>query len=235
MSKRLASTFFTALALLHVPGYSLWRLTRTHLEIAAVSLLEPPRASRQGLDALTSKHTTNTKRNVPKIYSEKQRPAKGFHKHLLYAGFATYLYIHIYIYSWRTLIAMALVASLLLVAMPGAPNSVLFLVVRPGAPSSVLITSSRALVTFLRQDALAKMQRAFAPKSIYIHLYKDNMAASVLALPSRFWEPAHWLSHSTTMAASVLAHTHFNYDGSHRAGFAIWTMAASVLACPLQL
>ena len=47
------------------------------------------------------------------------------------------------------------------------------------------------------------------------------MAASVLALP---------LSHSTMMAASVLAHTHFNYDGSQRAGFAIWTMAASVLA-----
>ena len=38
------------------------------------------------------------------------------------------------------------------------------------------------------------------------------MAASVLALP---------LSHSTMMAASVLAHTHFNYDGSQRAGFAI--------------
>ena len=47
------------------------------------------------------------------------------------------------------------------------------------------------------------------------------MAASVLALP---------LSHSTMMAASVLAHTHFNYDGSQRAGFATWTMAASVLA-----
>ena len=56
------------------------------------------------------------------------------------------------------------------------------------------------------------------------------MAASVLALPSRLWEPAHWLSDSTTMAASVLAHTHFKYDGSQRAGFAIWTMAASVLA-----
>ena len=64
---------------------------------------------------------------------------------------------------------------------------------------------------------------------------KDTMAASVLALPSRLWEPAHWLSHSTMMAASVLAHTHFNYDGSQRAGFAIWTMAASVLAYPLQL
>ena len=37
------------------------------------------------------------------------------------------------------------------------------------------------------------------------------------------------------MVASVLAHTHFthfNYDGSQRAGFAIWTMAASVLALP---
>ena len=266
MSKRLASTFFTALALLHVPGYSLWRLTRTHLEIAAVSLLEPPRASRQGLDALTSKHTTNTKRNVPKIYSEKQRPAKGFHKHLLYAGFATYLYIHIYIYSWRTLIAMALVASLLLVAMPGAPNSVLFLVVRPGAPSSVLITSSSALVTFLRQDALAKMrflrlsrakelllQRAYIyiyiriiwqPARWLCHLDSGNqligfptplrwqpacwliptstmMAAIVLALPSGQWQPACWL-------------THFNYDGSQRAGFAISTMAASVLADTLQ-
>ena len=29
--------------------------------------------------------------------------------------------------------------------------------------------------------------------------------------------------------------THFNYDGSQRAGFAIWTMAASALAYPLQL
>ena len=37
------------------------------------------------------------------------------------------------------------------------------------------------------------------------------------------------------MVASVLARTHFNYDGSQRAGFAIWTMAASVLAYPLQL
>ena len=37
------------------------------------------------------------------------------------------------------------------------------------------------------------------------------------------------------MAASVLAHTHCNHDGSQRAGFAIWTMAASVLAYPLQL
>ena len=86
------------------------------------------------------------------------------------------------------------------------------------------------------------------------------MAASVLALPSGQWQPACWLthfnddgsqragfaistmaasalplSHSTMMAASVLAHTHCNYDGSQRAGFAIWTMAASVLAYPLQL
>ena len=52
------------------------------------------------------------------------------------------------------------------------------------------------------------------------------MAASVLALPSRLWEPAHWLSHSAMMAASVLAHTHFNYDGSQRAG--------SSLAFPLH-
>ena len=51
------------------------------------------------------------------------------------------------------------------------------------------------------------------------------------------------------MVASVLAHTHFNYDGSQRAGFAILDydgsqraglptstmMAASVLAYPLQL
>ena len=43
------------------------------------------------------------------------------------------------------------------------------------------------------------------------------MAASVLALPSGQWQPACWL-------------THFNYDGSQRAGFAISTMAASVLA-----
>ena len=37
-----------------------------------------------------------------------------------------------------------LVASFLLVAMPGAPSSFLFLVVRPGAPSSVLAPSSKA-------------------------------------------------------------------------------------------
>ena len=37
-----------------------------------------------------------------------------------------------------------LVASLLLVAMPGAPSSFLLLVVRPGAPSSVLAASSKA-------------------------------------------------------------------------------------------
>ena len=37
-----------------------------------------------------------------------------------------------------------LVASLLLVAMPGAPSSFLLLVVRPGAPSSVLAPSSKA-------------------------------------------------------------------------------------------
>ena len=37
----------------------------------------------------------------------------------------------------------ALVASLLLVAMPGAPSSFLFLVVRPGAPSSVLAEYSK--------------------------------------------------------------------------------------------
>ena len=38
------------------------------------------------------------------------------------------------------------------------------------------------------------------------------------------------------MAASVLAHTHFNYDGSQRAGLPTSTMmAASVLAYPLQL
>ena len=162
---------------------------------------------------------------------------------------------------------MALVASLLLVAMPGAPNSVLFLVVRPGAPSSVLITSSSALVTFLRQDALAKMrflrlsrakelllQRAYIyiyiriiwqPACWLCHLDYGNqltgfptplrwqpacwliptstmMAAIVLALPSGQWQPACWL-------------THFNYDGSQRAGFAISTMAASVLAYPLQL
>ena len=30
-----------------------------------------------------------------------------------------------------------------------------------------------------------------------------------------------WAAGKGTMAASVLAHTHFNYDGSQRAGFAI--------------
>ena len=39
---------------------------------------------------------------------------------------------------------MALVVSLLLVAMPGAPNSFLFLVVRPGAPSSFLLLIAMA-------------------------------------------------------------------------------------------
>ena len=48
------------------------------------------------------------------------------------------------------------------------------------------------------------------------------MVASALALPCGQWQPACWL-------------THFNYDGSQRAGFAISTMAASVLAYPLQL
>ena len=43
------------------------------------------------------------------------------------------------------LIPMALVASLFLVAMPGAPNSFLFLIVRPGAPSSVLAPRSHGL------------------------------------------------------------------------------------------
>ena len=57
------------------------------------------------------------------------------------------------------------------------------------------------------------------------------MAASVLALPSGQWQPACWLTHfnydgsqraglptSIRMVASVLAHTHCNYDGSQRAG-----------------
>ena len=48
------------------------------------------------------------------------------------------------------------------------------------------------------------------------------MLASAPALPSEQWQPACWL-------------THFNYDGSQCAGFAIWTMAVSVLAYPLQL
>ena len=39
------------------------------------------------------------------------------------------------------------------------------------------------------------------------------MAASVLALPSGQWQPACWL-------------THFNYDVSQRAGFAISTIAS---------
>ena len=39
------------------------------------------------------------------------------------------------------------------------------------------------------------------------------MAASVLALPSGQWQPACWL-------------THFNYDASQRAGFAISTTAS---------
>ena len=41
--------------------------------------------------------------------------------------------------------ASNLLASLLLVAMPGAPSSLLFLVVRPGAPSSVLAPNSDGL------------------------------------------------------------------------------------------
>ena len=42
------------------------------------------------------------------------------------------------------------VASLLLVAMPGAPSSFLFLVVRPGAPSSVLAPSSKVILVDTR-------------------------------------------------------------------------------------
>ena len=45
----------------------------------------------------------------------------------------------------RTNKGTPLVASLLLVAMPGAPSSFLLLVVRPGAPSSVLDTNSDGL------------------------------------------------------------------------------------------
>ena len=50
------------------------------------------------------------------------------------------------------------------------------------------------------------------------------MVASVLALPSQQWQPACCL-------------THFNYDGSQRAGSCpLWTMmAASKLALPLPV
>ena len=57
-----------------------------------------------------------------------------------------------------------------------------------------------------------------------------TMAASVLAYPLQlWWQPACWLCHlnngsqptSIRMVASVLAHTHCNYDGSQRAGFAV--------------
>ena len=49
--------------------------------------------------------------------------------------------------SGTTIKAMAsnLIASLLLVAMPGAPSSFLLLVVRPGAPTSVLVSNSVGL------------------------------------------------------------------------------------------
>ena len=49
------------------------------------------------------------------------------------------------------------------------------------------------------------------------------MVASVLALPSGQWQPACWL-------------THFNYDGSQRAGSYTPStmMAASVLALPSE-
>ena len=46
---------------------------------------------------------------------------------------------------------MKLVASLLLVAMPGAPSSFLLLVVRPGAPSSVLAPSNKQQKTIFRE------------------------------------------------------------------------------------
>ena len=45
---------------------------------------------------------------------------------------------HAFQKGWGSGVRCSLVASLLLVAMPGAPSSFLFLVVRPGAPSSVL-------------------------------------------------------------------------------------------------
>ena len=41
-------------------------------------------------------------------------------------------------------VVVVIVASLLLVAMPGAPSGFLLLVVRPGAPSNVLAPSSKA-------------------------------------------------------------------------------------------
>ena len=44
------------------------------------------------------------------------------------------------------ILASNLLASLLLVAMPGAPSSFLFLGVRPGAPSSVLAPSYKVAV-----------------------------------------------------------------------------------------
>ena len=44
---------------------------------------------------------------------------------------------------------LLLVASLLLVAMPGVSSSFLFLVVRPGAPSSVLCSFASVLLPFL--------------------------------------------------------------------------------------
>ena len=53
--------------------------------------------------------------------------------------------------------------------------------------------------------------------------HSTMMPASVLALPSGQWQPACWL-------------THFNYDGSQRAGLPTSTMmVANVLASPLQL
>ena len=48
------------------------------------------------LRSLCLSHEHETKRASD---LQRQRPAKEFHEHLLYAGFATYyLYIHIYIY-----------------------------------------------------------------------------------------------------------------------------------------
>ena len=72
------------------------------------------------------------------------------------------------------------------------------------------------------------------------------MVASVLALPSQQWQPACCLTHFNYDGSQRVGFpsgqwqpacwlTHFNYDGSQRAGFAISTMAASVLAYPLQL
>ena len=79
-----------------------------------------------------------------------------------------------------------LVASLLLVAMPGAPSSFLFLVVRPGAPSSVLAHMHRhACSFFVKRQHLKKMSTS-SPRFPRIGARRNATGSAGLVPDSRF-------------------------------------------------